>query len=64
VTIFILRWAFTSVCAYLQWLLWQWANTKGALIPMLVLLSLVSTAIVLIQEQRQERKSFIEMLRR
>jgi hypothetical protein len=64
VTIFILRWAFTSVCSYLQWLLWQWANTKGALIPMLVLLSLVSTAIVLIQEQRQERKSFIEMLRR
>lgn len=63
-TIFFLRWAFASVCAYLQWLLWQWADSKGALIPLLVLLCLASTAIALIQEQRQEQKMFIERLRR
>ena len=62
-TIFIIRWLFSSFSAYLTFLLFKWAESEGGLPIVLLVTCLGSTSLLRIAEQKIAQKQFIARIR-
>lgn len=60
---FLVRWAVSTGFTYILWMLYDWANTQGTLLPVMIFATLPANAWLHYAESKQRQEEMLRKIR-